>query len=143
MTTMMTRWILDRQDFVQPEKKKYMTFGGPDMTKLCKTVELSGLPLDGERPKHPIQEFVMAKPRRVYLKKDGERADYKLFECVVWDMVGPFRTPSLGGCRFSHGAVNKATDTRFVYSVTAASAASFVKVIESLSILLVLFRVVL
>ena len=39
----------------------------------------------------------MAKLRRVYPKKAGERTDRKLFECVVWGMIGPFRTPSLGG----------------------------------------------
>ena len=48
----------------------------------------------------------MAKLRRVYPKKGGERTDYKPFECVVWDMIGPFRTPSLGDCRFSHDAVD-------------------------------------
>ena len=58
------------------------------------------------------------------------------------EMIGPFRTPSLDGCRFSHDAVDKGTDTRFVYSVTDASAATFVKVLEHLSLLLVLFRVV-
>ena len=110
--------------------KNYITFGGPDMTKLRKTGELSGLLLDGEGPTHPVREFVMAKLRRVYPKKDVERSDYNPFECVVWDMIGPFRTPSLGGCRFSHGAVGKGTDTRFVYSVTDASAATFVKVLE-------------
>ena len=49
------------------------------MTKLRKTGELSGLPLDGEGPKHPIREFVMAKLRRVYPKKGGGRTDYKPF----------------------------------------------------------------
>ncbi len=43
------------------------------MTKLRKTGELSGLPLDGEGPRHPIREFVMAKLRRVYPKKSDER----------------------------------------------------------------------
>ena len=46
------------------------------------------------------------------------------------EMIGPFRTPSLDDCRFSHDAVDKGTDTRFVYSVTDASAATFVKVLE-------------
>jgi hypothetical protein len=110
--------------------RNYITFGGPDMTKLRKTGGLSGLPLDGEGPKHPIREFVMAKLRRVYPKKDEERTVYKPFECVVWDMLGPFRTLSLGGHKFSHGAVDKATDARFVYSVADASAATFVKVLE-------------
>ena len=116
--------------FLSNLMKNYITFGGPDMTKLRKTGELSGLPLDGEGPKHPIREFVMAKLRRVYPKKSDERTDYKPFECVVWDMLGPFRTPSLGGCRFSHDAVDKSTGTRFVYSVTDASAATFIKVLE-------------
>ena len=116
--------------FLSNLMKNYITFGGPDMTKLRKTGELSGLPLDGEGPKHPVREFVMAKLRRVYPKKGAERSDYKPFECVVWDMIGPFRTPSLGGCRFSHDAVDKGTDARFVYSVTGASAATFVKVLE-------------
>ena len=97
----------------------------------AKTGELSGLPLDGEGPKHPIREFVMAKLRRLYPKKSDELTDYKPFECVVWDMLGPFRTPSLGGCRFSHGVVDKSTGTRFVYSVTDASAATFIKVLET------------
>ena len=67
--------------------------------------------------------------RRVYPKHENETT-YAPFECVVWDMVGPFKYPSLGGCKYSHDGVDRALNLRFVYTVVNASAEVFTAVLD-------------
>ena len=105
----------------------YVTFGGPDVTRLRKTGEILNLDLSGDVPPM-IREFAAAKLKRKYPAK-RKPTEYKPFECVVWDMQGPFKTKSIGGCKLSHDAVCAGTNLRFVYPVTDASAETFVEVL--------------
>ena len=116
--------------FLSSMTKFYVTFGGPDVTRLRKTGEIIGLKLEGDVPPS-IREFQMAKMRRSYPNSHKESmTTYKPFECVVWDMQGRFRTPSLGGCYYAHDAVDRATNLRFTYPVADASGETFVEVIS-------------
>ena len=115
--------------FLSTMTRWFVTFGGPDITRLRKTGEITGLKLEGNAPP-PIREFTMAKMRRSYPSPEKEITVYKPFECVVWDMVGPFRTTSIGGSRYSHDGVDRAMNLRFVYPVTDASAETFVEVMQ-------------
>ena len=114
--------------FLSSMTKYYVTFGGPDITRLRKTGEIVGLKLEGDVPP-PIREFQMAKMRRSY-PKPQEPIAYKPFECVVWDMQGKFRTPSIGGCYYAHDAVERALNLRFTYPVTDPSAETRVAVLN-------------
>ena len=108
--------------------KWYITYGGPDVTRLRKTGEILGLKLDGDVPP-PIREFTMAKMKRAYPKINKEEThEYKPFECVVWDMV-KFKYPSLGGANYSHDGVDRKTNLRFAYCVGDASAETFIEVL--------------
>ena len=114
--------------FLSSMTKYFVTFGGPDITRLRKTGEIVGLKLEGDAPP-PIREFQMAKMRRSYPKPQKESISYKPFECVIWDMQGKFRTPSIGGCYYAHDAVERALNLRFSYPVTDPSAETFVEVL--------------
>ena len=79
----------------------YVTFGGPDVNRLRKTGELAGLQLDGALP-NAIREFEAAKMKRYHPKRDG-KTPREILECATWDMVGPFKTTSIGGARDLYG----------------------------------------
>jgi hypothetical protein len=106
----------------------YCTFGGPHVRKLRETAKLGEFELKGAVPL-PIIDFEAAKAKRVFPKH--EQRTYEPLECVVWDMIGKFKVPSLKGAYYSHNAVDRGLKLRFVYPVTRADADCFIEVLTA------------
>ena len=120
------------KEVVSAKLLNHITFAGPDPRKLAKTAEIADFDNSGEVPPHGVRELTVAKMRRAFTPVSVAKKTYKIFECVIFDMIGKFIVPSEQGAIFSHNAVEHELNLRFVYPVRRANAETFIEVLAAL-----------